>query len=120
MTYETALDALGDGTRRAILDLVREGPSSVGELAARLPVSRPAVSQHLRVLEDAGLVGHTRVGTRHVYTLHRDGLDGLRAWVEGFWDDALARFAAAAEHRADLDALPTITGETTTKRRNRR
>lgn len=118
-TYANTLDALGDGTRRAILDLVREGPSSVGELAARLPVSRPAVSQHLRVLEDAGLVGHVRVGTRHVYTVRRDGLDELRAWVEGFWDDALARFAAAAEHRTDLDALPTTADETTTKRRNR-
>ena len=73
------------------------GPRSVGELAAELPVSRPAVSQHLRVLESAGLVVHTKQGTRHLYELDGSGVAELRAWVDGFWDEALARFTAAAE-----------------------
>lgn len=110
------MDALGDGTRRTILELLRRGPTAVGELAEQLPVSRPAVSQHLRVLEAAGLVTHTRHGTRHVYTVRREGLAVLRAWVEAFWDDALERFAAAAEHTADLDRLPTTPADTTRRR----
>jgi DNA-binding transcriptional ArsR family regulator len=99
-TYQEVLDALGDGTRRQILELLRRGPRPVGAIAAELPVSRPAVSQHLRVLEAVRLVRHRRDGTRHVYALDPDGLSGLRAWVEGFWEDALARFADAAERRA--------------------
>jgi DNA-binding transcriptional ArsR family regulator len=91
------LDALGDATRRQVFELLRGGPRSVGELAAELPVSRPAVSQHLRVLEDAGLVSHRREGTRHLYELEQGGVAELRAWVDGFWDEALARFKAAAE-----------------------
>jgi DNA-binding transcriptional ArsR family regulator len=91
------LDALGDPTRRQIFELLRGGPSSVGELAARLPVSRPAVSQHLRVLEDVGLVTHRRNGTRHLYELDSAGVRVLRDWVDGFWDEALARFKATAE-----------------------
>jgi DNA-binding transcriptional ArsR family regulator len=98
--YENTLDALGDPTRRDILELLRLGPRPVGAIAAELPVSRPAVSQHLRVLEAARLVGHRRQGTRNVYALDPDGLAELRAWVEAFWDDALARFAEAAERRA--------------------
>jgi DNA-binding transcriptional ArsR family regulator len=93
------LDALGDPTRRQVFELLRSGPRSVGELASELPVSRPAVSQHLRVLENAGLVTHKSVGTRHVYALNGDGVVELRAWVEGFWDEALARFQAAAENK---------------------
>ncbi|MBM3677943.1 MAG: winged helix-turn-helix transcriptional regulator [Actinobacteria bacterium] len=100
------LDALGEGTRRAVVERLRGGPASVAEIAAELPVSRPAVSQHLKVLEQAGLVGFTVEGTRHVYALRREGFEELRRWVEGFWDDALARFAAAAEHQADIDRLP--------------
>jgi DNA-binding transcriptional ArsR family regulator len=69
----------------------------VGELAAELPVSRPAVSQHLRVLESAGLVTHRKNGTRHLYELDGSGVAELRAWVDGFWDEALARFKEAAE-----------------------
>ena len=91
------LDALGDSTRRQVFELLREGSRSVGELAAELPVSRPAVSQHLRVLQDAGLVTHRREGTRHLYAVNGDGVAELRTWVEGFWDEALARFKAAAE-----------------------
>ena len=91
------LDALGDPTRRQIFELLRSGPRSVGELAAGLPVSRPAVSQHLRVLEDVGLVTHERNGTRHLYELDSAGVGVLRDWVDGFWSEALARFKTVAE-----------------------
>ncbi len=95
---EAALDALGDSTRRRVLELVRDnGPTPVGEIAAQLPVSRPAVSQHLRVLEGAGLVTSSRSGTRHLYAVAPDGLAELRRWLDGFWDDALVRFKRAAE-----------------------
>jgi DNA-binding transcriptional ArsR family regulator len=93
------LDALGDPTRRSVFELLRRGPRSVGDLAAELPVSRPAVSQHLRVLEAAGLVVHTKHGTRHMYELDSSGVRVLRDWVDGFWDEALARFKAAAESK---------------------
>jgi DNA-binding transcriptional ArsR family regulator len=73
----------------------------VGELAAVLPVSRPAVSQHLRVLESAGLVVHTRQGTKRLYEVDRSGVGALRDWVDGFWDEALARFKAAAETKGE-------------------
>jgi DNA-binding transcriptional ArsR family regulator len=95
------LDALGDPTRRRVFELLREGPRSVGELAAELPVSRPAVSQHLRALQSAGLVGFRRNGTRNVYELDAEGVVVLRDWVDGFWDEALARFKAAAERKGD-------------------
>ncbi len=91
------LDALGDPTRRQVFELLRAGPRSVGELAAELPVSRPAVSQHLRVLEDAGLVTHRKNGTRNLYGLNGNGVVELRAWVDGFWDEALERFKDAVE-----------------------
>ena len=93
------LDALGDPTRRQVFELLRSGPRSVGELAGELPVSRPAVSQHLRVLEEAGLVVHTKAGTRHLYELDSDGVAVLRDWVDGFWTEALARFKAVADTR---------------------
>jgi DNA-binding transcriptional ArsR family regulator len=95
------LDALGDPTRRQIFELLRSGPRSVGELAAGLPVSRPAVSQHLRVLEEVGLVTHQRNGTRNVYELDSGGVTVLRDWVDGFWNEALARFKAAAERKGE-------------------
>ena len=95
------LDALGDPTRRQVFELLRSGPRSVGELAAELPVSRPAVSQHLRVLEDVGLVTHRRNGTRHLYELDSDGVAVLRDWVDGFWSEALARFKAVAETKGE-------------------
>jgi DNA-binding transcriptional ArsR family regulator len=91
------LDALGDPTRRQVFELLRRGPRSVGELAAEFPVSRPAVSQHLRVLEDAGLVTHRKDGTRNLYGLNGNGVVELRSWIDGFWDEALARFKDAVE-----------------------
>ena len=91
------LDALGDPTRRQVFELLRRGPRSVGELAAELPVSRPAVSQHLRILEDAGLVTHRKDGTRNLYGLNGNGVVELRSWIDGFWDEALARFKDAVE-----------------------
>jgi DNA-binding transcriptional ArsR family regulator len=82
-----------------VFELLRGGPRSVGELAEELPVSRPAVSQHLRVLEDAGLVVHTKAGTRHLHELDSAGVRVLRDWVDGFWSEALARFKAVADTR---------------------
>jgi DNA-binding transcriptional ArsR family regulator len=93
----SAFDALGDPTRRAILERLLAGPLAVGEIARGLPVSRPAVSQHLRVLKDAGLVSERRHGTRRVYSLDPRGLDDLRAYLDRFWTVALAAFKAAAE-----------------------
>jgi len=90
------LDALGDWTRRQIFDALKHGPQSVGELAARMPVSRPAVSQHLRVLKEAGLVLDTKDGTRRIYRIDPGGLAGIRAYFDSFWDEALGRFAAEA------------------------
>ena len=92
---------LGDPTRQAILDLLLEGPQPVGQLAALLPVSRPAVSQHLRVLEDVGLVTHRRNGTRHLYELDSAGVGVLRDWVDEFWSEALARFKAVADTKGE-------------------
>ena len=78
-----ALDALGDATRRSILEALGEGPSAVHEIAAALPVTRPAVSQHLRVLSEAGLVSSVRHGTRRIYALDADGLGAVRSWLAG-------------------------------------
>ncbi|MFI6360702.1 ArsR/SmtB family transcription factor [Streptomyces sp. NPDC050743] len=97
VTYEDALSALADPTRRAIFERLVDGPKAVGQLAEGLPVSRPAVSQHLKVLKEAGLVVDRAVGTRRVYQLNPAGLGALRAWLDRFWDQALAAFAAAAE-----------------------
>jgi len=97
MAYAHAIQALGDPTRRTVFELLRDGPRSVGELAGGLPVSRPAVSQHLRVLKEAGLVRERRQGTRNFYSVNGEGLAELRAYFEGFWDEALASFKAAAE-----------------------
>ena len=91
--YDPVLDALGDATRRRILERLLRGPAAVGELAAELPVSRPAVSQHLRVLEAVGLVTFRRDGTRSVYVADPHGLAPLRAWLDRFWEDALERYA---------------------------
>jgi DNA-binding transcriptional ArsR family regulator len=90
------LDALGDPTRRQIFESLRGGPRSVGELAGGLPVSRPAVSQHLRVLKQAGLVRDRKDGTRRLYRVDPGGLAGLRDYFDGFWGEALARFADEA------------------------
>ncbi|HXV58161.1 MAG TPA: metalloregulator ArsR/SmtB family transcription factor [Gaiellaceae bacterium] len=97
MAYAEAIQALGDPTRRTVFERLREGPRSVGDLALGLPVSRPAVSQHLRVLKDAGLVTERRVGTRNFYSVDGDGLAELRDYFERFWEEALASFKDAAE-----------------------
>jgi len=91
------LGLLGDPTRRAIFELLARGSHSVGELAEQLPISRPAVSQHLRVLRDGGLVISHPEGTRRVYRLNPEGVTALRAWLDGVWVDALAGFHKAAE-----------------------
>jgi DNA-binding transcriptional ArsR family regulator len=98
-----AITALADPTRRAVLEELRGGPRAVGEIAARLPVSRPAVSQHLRVLKDAGLVRDRAEGTRRLYSLNGDGLAELREYVNGFWDEALAAYKAAANIETEGD-----------------
>lgn len=90
------LDALGDWTRRQILEGLKSGPRSVGDLAADLPVSRPAVSQHLRVLEQAGLVSHRKEGTRRIYRVDPQGLAQIRDYFDGFWGEVLDHFAEAA------------------------
>jgi DNA-binding transcriptional ArsR family regulator len=95
-TNGLVLDALGDWTRRQIFEALRKGPRSVGELAGNLPVSRPAVSQHLRVLKEAGLVRDRREGARRIYSVDPQGLDDIRAYFDSFWDEALDRFAAEA------------------------
>ena|SRR5437868_4982448 len=97
MTYKTALEALADPTRRRIFERLRAGPKPVGTLAAGLPVSRPAVSQHLKVLKEAHLVQDETEGTRRVYRIDPKGLGPLRAWLDRFWGEALESFRAEVE-----------------------
>src|SRR5919109_2758052 len=97
MNAERALDALGDPTRRLVFRRLRHGTRSVREIAEGMEVSRPAVSQHLKVLQAAGLVVARAEGTRRLYAVDTRGIEALRRWLNGFWDDALAAFAAAAE-----------------------
>jgi len=97
MAYQDPMDALGDRTRRRILELLRNGPLAVGEIADELPVSRPAVSQHLRVLREAGLVTERRNGTRRIYRVDPGGVGELRDYFDAFWNEALAAFKEAAE-----------------------
>jgi DNA-binding transcriptional ArsR family regulator len=89
---------LGDGTRRAILERLAERPRAVGELADELPVSRPAVSQHLKVLKDNGLVDEETVGTRHIYRLNPAGVSALRDQIDTFWNRALAGYETTIDH----------------------
>ena len=96
MSYQS-LTALGDPTRQAIIERLAAGPLSVGELAREFPVSRPAVSQHLKVLKDAGLVMDRREGNRRIYQVDPDGIEALRDYFDRFWDQALAAFKAVAE-----------------------
>ena len=91
---EACFAALADPTRRAVFEAIAANPQPVGSLAERLPVSRPAVSQHLKVLSDAGLVSVQPQGTKRIYAVRREGLAGLRAYLDRFWDDVLAGFAA--------------------------
>lgn len=101
IAYGKKWGALGDGTRRAVFERLRAGPRAVGEIARGLPVSRPAVSQHLRVLKSAGLVRERRQGTRRLYSVDPNGLAELRAYVDGFWHDVLGEFAKVAEDAKD-------------------
>lgn len=98
--HAAALAALADPTRCSIVERIRQQPSSVQEIARGLPVSRPAVSQHLAVLRASGLVSERREGRRRVYRLEPGGLEPLRRYVEGLWDDVLAAYVAAAEKEA--------------------
>jgi DNA-binding transcriptional ArsR family regulator len=95
------MTALGDPTRRAIFERLAQGPTAVGEIARDLPVSRPAVSQHLKVLKDAGLVTDRPHGTRRLYQLDPRGVGALRAYFDQFWNHALAAFKAAAEQTSE-------------------
>src|SRR5712675_2104722 len=97
MAYEKALSALADPTRRHVFERLRSGPKAVGAIAHGMPVSRPAVSQHLRALKDAGLVADRQEGTRRVYFIDPHGLGALRRWLDQFWDEALAAFQAEVE-----------------------
>jgi predicted transcriptional regulator len=95
---DAALDALGNSERRRLVQALAEHPRSVGELAAEFPISRPAVSRHLKLLETAGLVTHRAEGTRNIYALDRAGLVDMTAWLTGFWDEAEARLRLLAEN----------------------
>jgi DNA-binding transcriptional ArsR family regulator len=101
MAYRNALAALADPTRRRIFERLKSGPQPVGGIARKMPVSRPAVSQHLKILKEAGLVADRPEGTRRVYYIDPNGLGALRAWIDQFWDQALENFQAEIELRAN-------------------
>lgn len=104
-------DALGEPTRRRIVELLREGPQPVGELARQLPVGRPAVSKHLKVLTAAGLTSHRNVGTSNLYSLRPDGIEQARRWLDESWQAVLTAFADAARERARSHPRGTETKE---------
>ena len=107
ITYEErAFDALGDPTRRAVLKRLRGGGRSVGEIAEGMQVSRPAVSQHLKILKAARLVIVHAEGTRRVYAVDTRGIESVRKWLDGFWDQALTAFKAVAEREANREKKP--------------
>ena len=119
LAADVMLDALGDPTRRRILERLRTGPRPVGELADQLPVGRPAVSKHLKVLQNAGLVEHSSRGTRNLYSLVPDGLRELQQYLIGLWDVTLQSFAeyvATAESPVESTAESTV--EPTTESRS--
>ena len=99
MDYGNALTALADPTRRRVFEQLRSGPKSVSRIAQAMPVSRPAVSQHLKVLKDAGLVREKPVGAKRVYSIDPSGLGPLRQWLDQFWDQALAAFQSEVERK---------------------
>ena len=103
MTYANALVALADPTRRNIMETLRSRPLAVGDIARGMTVSRPAVSQHLKVLKEAGLVTDRAEGTRRVYYLDPKGLAALRAWLDQFWDQALVAFQNEAEKSSKVE-----------------
>jgi DNA-binding transcriptional ArsR family regulator len=107
MTYALrAFDALGDPTRRRVFERLRGGPCSVQEIAQRMDVSRPAVSQHLKVLKEARLVVDRPEGARRLYSVDPRGIEAVRDWLEGFWDEALSAFKQAAEREARKERKP--------------
>jgi DNA-binding transcriptional ArsR family regulator len=116
---DAVLDALGDRTRRAILENLLAGPLAVGVLADQLPVSRPAVSQHLRVLKDAELVVESVAGTRRLYRINQVGLMAVRDYFDRFWETTLDNFAILAAAEAEADKRKPAPGRTTAKRRDR-
>ena len=101
MTYDVAINALADPTRRQLFERLREGPCSVAVLAAGLPVSRPAVSQHLKVLKEAGLVRDEAAGTRRLYRAAPAGMMALRHWLDGFWSEVFADYDAEMQRQMD-------------------
>jgi len=103
---ERVLDALGDPTRRRVFERLSRGARSVGEIAEGVDVSRPAVSQHLKVLKKARLVVDRAEGTRRLYAVDTQGLDALRGWLDGFWQKALTAFKEAAEREAAKETKP--------------
>ncbi|MEM8592451.1 MAG: metalloregulator ArsR/SmtB family transcription factor [Pseudomonadota bacterium] len=105
MAYDSIFTALADPTRRALLEALSKGPANVKTLAEPLPMSRPAVSQHLKVLSDAGLVQAEADGTSRIYAVDQSGLKALRTWLDDMWDDSLAAFSAEA-HRLAKGKLP--------------
>ena len=110
MTYDSSISsivmALGDPTRRAVVERLASKPMPVGEIAATLPVSRPAVSQHLKVLSDAGLVAATQSGTRRIYALNPNAIAALSDWCDHLWDDALCAFQSEANRLAARKGPP--------------
>ena len=116
---DAVLDALGDRTRRAILENLLAGPLAVGVLADQLPVSRPAVSQHLRVLKDAELVVESVAGTRRLYRINQVGLMAVRDYLDRFWETTLDNFAILAAAEAEADKRKPAPGRTTAERRDR-
>jgi DNA-binding transcriptional ArsR family regulator len=106
LSIERTLDALGDPTRRLVFKRLREGPRSVTAIAEGLDVSRPAVSQHLKVLKTAGLAAVRVEGRERLYTINMRGIEALRRWLDGFWDQTLVAFKAAAEREAARPRKP--------------
>jgi DNA-binding transcriptional ArsR family regulator len=100
ISADHAFDALGDPTRRHVFASLRQGSRSVGQIAEGMDVSRPAVSQHLKILKGAGLVAVRSEGTRRLYSVDAAGIEALRSWLDGFWHDALSAFKKAAEREA--------------------
>ncbi len=111
MAYQDAIQALANPTRRAVFEQLRYGPSPVGKLAAELPVTRPAVSQHLKVLKNAGLVRERRVGTRRIYSVQVQGLTELRRYIESFWSDVLTAFEEQANRTGSLQTRKNSDGK---------
>ncbi|HLW92747.1 MAG TPA: metalloregulator ArsR/SmtB family transcription factor [Roseiarcus sp.] len=107
MPYEKALAVLADPSRRAIFERLRAGPRAVVDIARGMPVSRPAVSQHLKALKEAGLVADRPEGARRIYFVDPKGLAAIRRWLDEFWDEALAAYQSEVEARASENRLKT-------------